>query len=131
MGSSSSSQTSNLDSTTNAVDNRVIDGTGSVVGGNITVSQNGSGAVTIKPTDWGALDLANKIDKRAQTSVGNSVQAVQTVAGDAGATITKALADVTKLAQTQQPNQTQNKTVQLLIIAGAVVAAIIVSRSGK
>ena len=133
MGSSSRSQTKSTESSQTLADNRVVDGDGAIIGGNITLSNTGegSGEFNVTTTDFGALDAASELSGRALTSVDNSVEAVRTIAGDAGATISGALSDVTKFATSQQPDQSSSKTLQLLIMSMAVVGAVALYRRGK
>lgn len=133
MGSSSRSQTKSTESSQTLADNRVVDGDNAIVGGNITLSNTGegSGEFNVTTTDFGALDAASELSERALTSVDNSVGAVQTIAGDAGAQISKALNKVTDFATSQQPDQSSSKTLQLLIVSMAVVGAVALYRRGK
>ncbi|WP_199453497.1 hypothetical protein [Marinobacter sp. bablab_jr008] len=140
MGSSSRSKTSSTESSQTLADNRVVDGDNAIIGGNITLSNTGSGSgqFNVTTTDFGALDAASEIagqsfkfSDRALTSVDNSVEAVRTIAGDAGATISGALAKVTDFAASQQPDQKEAKTLQLIVIAVAVVGAVYVYRGGR
>lgn len=133
MGSSSRSQTKSTESSQTLADNRVVDGDGAIIGGNITLSNTGegSGEFNVTTTDFGALDAASELSGRALTSVDNSVEAVRTIAGDAGATISGALNKVTDFATSQQPDQSSSKTLQLLIISMAVVGAVALYRRGK
>ena len=133
MGSSSRSNTSSTESSQTLADNRVVDGDNAIIGGNITLSNTGSGSgqFNVTTTDFGALDAASELSGRALTSVDNSVEAVRTIAGDAGATISGALAKVTDFAASQQPNQKEAKTLQLIVIAVAVVGAVYVYRGGR
>ena len=133
MGSSSRSQTKSTESSQTLADNRVVDGDNAIIGGNITLSNTGDGAgeFNVTTTDFGALDAASELSERALTSVDNSVGAVQTIAGDAGAQISKALNKVTDFATSQQPDQSSSKTLQLLIISMAVVGAVALYRRGN
>lgn len=133
MGSSSRSQTKSTESSQTLADNRVVDGDGAIIGGNITLSNTGegSGEFNVTTTDFGALDAASELSGRALTSVDNSVEAVRTIAGDAGATISGALNKVTDFATSQQPDQKEAKTLQLIVIAVAVVGAVYVYRGGR
>lgn len=133
MGSSSRSQTKRTESDQTLADNRVVDGDGAIIGGNITLSNTGegSGEFNVTTTDFGALDAASELSGRALTSVDNSVEAVRTIAGDAGATISGALNKVTDFATSQQPDQKEAKTLQLIVIAVAVVGAVYVYRGGR
>jgi len=133
VGSSSRSQTKSTESSQTLADNRVVDGDGAIIGGNITLSNTGegSGEFNVTTTDFGALDAASELSGRALTSVDNSVEAVRTIAGDAGATISGALNKVTDFATSQQPDQSSSKTLQLLIISMAVVGAVALYRRGK
>ena len=56
---------------------------------------------------------------------------MRTIAGDAGATISGALNKVTDFATSQQPDQKEAKTLQLIVIAVAVVGAVYVYRGGR
>ncbi len=133
MGSSSRSKTSSTESSQTLADNRVVDGDNAIIGGNITLSNTGSGSgqFNVTTTDFGALDAASELSGRALTSVDNSVEAVRTIAGDAGATISGALAKVTDFAASQQPDQKEAKTLQLIVIAVAVVGVVYVYRGGR
>lgn len=133
MGSSSRSQTKSTESSQTLADNRVVDGDGAIIGGNITLSNTGegSGEFNVTTTDFGALDAASELSGRALTSVDNSVEAVRTIAGDAGATISGALNKVTDFATSQQPDQKEAKTLQLIVIAVAVVGAVYVYQGGR
>lgn len=133
MGSSSRSQTKSTESSQTLADNRVVDGDNAIIGGNITLSNTGegSGEFNVTTTDFGALDAASELSGRALTSVDNSVEAVRTIAGDAGATISGALNKVTDFATSQQPDQKEAKTLQLIVIAVAVVGAVYVYRGGR
>lgn len=133
MGSSSRSQTKSTRSSQTLADNRVVDGDNAIVGGNITLSNTGegSGEFNVTTTDFGALDAASELSGRALTSVDNSVEAVRTIAGDAGATISGALNKVTDFATSQQPDQSSSKTLQLLIISMGVVGAVALWRRSK
>lgn len=133
MGSSSRSATRSTNSNQTLSDSRVVDGDNAIVGGNITLSNTGegSGEFNVTTTDFGALDAASELSGRALTSVDNSVQAVQTIAGDAGATLSGALNKVTDFAKSQQPDQKSSRTLQLLIISVAVVGAVALYRRAK
>ena len=133
MGSSSRSQTKSTESSQTVADSRVVDGDNAIIGGNITLSNTGegSGEFNVTTTDFGALDAASELSGRALTSVDNSVEAVRTIAGDAGATISGALNKVTDFATSQQPDQSSSKTLQLLIISMAVVGAVALYRRGN
>jgi hypothetical protein len=133
VGSSSRSKTSSTESSQTLADNRVVDGDNAIIGGNITLSNTGSGSgqFNVTTTDFGALDAASELSGRALTSVDNSVAAVRTIAGDAGATISGALAKVTDFAASQQPDQKEAKTLQLIVIAVAVVGVVYVYRGGR
>lgn len=146
MGSSSSSKnyTSSVETSQTQVDNRIVDGDGANIGGNVTLSNTGAGSGTfnVTTTDYGALDAASElagdaldfgdnISGRAFTSVNNSVEAVRTIAGDAGATISGALNKVTDFATSQQPDQSSSRTLQLLIVSMGVVGAVALWRRSK
>jgi hypothetical protein len=136
VGSSSRSQTKSTRSSQTLADNRVVDGDNAIIGGNITLSNTGegSGEFNVTTTDFGALDAASELSGRALTSVDNSVEAVQTIAGDAGATISKALNKVTDFATSQQPDRLDEKssrTLQILIVSVAVVGGVALWRRSK
>lgn len=133
MGSSSKSRTVSTTNQQTLADNRVVDGDNAIIGGNITLSNTGagSGEFNVTTTDFGALDAASELSGRALTSVDNSVAAVRTIAGDAGATISGALNKVTDFATSQQPDQSSSKTLQLLIISMGVVGAVALWRRSK
>jgi hypothetical protein len=135
MGSKSSSASVNTDVTQNLADNRVIDGGGAGntnVGGNITISQtgNGRGEYNITTTDFGALDTASEAIDRSFASAENSISAVQTIAGDAGATISAALNKVTDFATTQTAPE-GGQTTQYIVLALAVVGIAFAMRKGS
>lgn len=131
FGGSKSSSTTNIDENNlTTADNRLIEGDGANIGGNVAVGEAGDG-LTITTTDFGALDAASELADRSFTSVDNSVQAVRTIAGDAGAAISGALNKVTDYATSQQPDDKSSKTLQLLIISMAVVGAVALYRRGK
>ena len=131
FGGSKSSSTTNIDENNlTAADNRLIEGDGANIGGNISVGEAGDN-LNITTTDFGALDAASELANRSFTSVDNSVSAVRTMAGDAGATIGKALNKVSDFATSQQPDQKSSKTLQLLIVSMAVVGAVALYRRGK
>jgi hypothetical protein len=134
MGSKSSSASVNTDVTQNLADNRVIDGGGAGntnVGGNITISQTGDGRgeYNITTTDFGALDAASEAIDRSFTSAENSIAAVQTVAGDAGATISAALNKVTDFA-TQQTAPEGSNTMQFIVLGVVAVGLAFAMRKG-
>lgn len=133
MGSKSSSRTTSTTANQTLADNRVVEGDNAIIGGNITLSNTGSGSgqFNVTTTDFGALDAASELSGRALTSVDNSVKAVQTIAGDAGATISQALNRVTDFATSQQPDEKSSKTLQLIIVSVAVVGAVAIYRRGR
>lgn len=122
-GSSSRTTSVTNDFTQNAVDNRIIEA-GSSVGGNVSIGAGGDiEGLSITTTDFGALDTASEAIDRSLISVDNSVDAVQTIAGDVGSRLNDALSKVTDFA-TAATGTDQNKTVQYFIMAAAVVGAI-------
>lgn len=126
-GSKSRSSTSSTEIANNTADNRVVESANNVAG-NVTLSNAGRGAAgtfNVTTTDFGALDIAEDIAQSSLVQVQNSVEAVQTIAGDAGTRINDALKKVADFA-TSATGSDQNKTIQILIIAAAVVGAFMV-----
>lgn len=133
MGSKSSSATRTNDVTQNLADNRVVEGDGAIIGGNITLSNTGEGAGTfnVTTTDFGALDAASEAVGAAFTQTQNSVNAVREIAGSAGASISAALNKVSDFATQTDPNASNSQTTKYVVIAVAVVAGLYAMRGFK
>lgn len=118
-GSKKSTSTNTTDNTTASFDAKAIDGSGNVVGGNITIG--GANTVVhpggITTTDYGALDKAGELSEMAFSQVQNSFNSVN-----------QALNKVADFA-TKQTGSDQNQTVQYLIMGAALVLAIWVYRA--
>ncbi len=80
------SETTAIDTTTNTVDNRAVQGNNATIGGNVTVNSGEASQVSIQTTDLGAisrgLDIALESIQGIQTSTANSTAALQSVTSD-------------------------------------------------
>jgi hypothetical protein len=114
---SSSKTSSQVDETnTNNVDNRVTDGEGNNIGGNVSITAGDNlSEVSITSTDFGALDTAQAISMKAfetsQSAFASSQSAIQNIAGNA-----------LDVAQDLTTDNTA-KTLQYGIIAAAFIGA--------
>jgi len=81
-----SSSTTAIDTTTNTVDNRAVQGDNATVGGNVTVNSGEASQVQITTTDLGAvskgLDLALESIYGIQQATSNSTEALKSVTSD-------------------------------------------------
>lgn len=130
-GSSTKQQTTNREQVLQNVDNRVTEGDGAVIGGNLTVGQgDGGGDISIMQTDLGALDTAENVVNRGFESQDKTLSSFSGVVGSAVSAAQSLGASALQTAQNVTRDET-GKTIQYALIVGAAVALAYVLSKGR
>lgn len=118
FNSSSSSSSTNSTETDSNVDNRVVDADFASVGGNVSLSSDGAVSdVSITTTDFGAIERAAGV---AEMSIASNADAVAALKAAASGAI-----DTAKTVAANATRDEGAKTVQIAVIGGVVVFAIV------